>query len=443
MDPARNEIAGVNDPSEYSPVTQSETQETAARKTPDQAFLEKTIHPPSAVAGYEGIPTNDARTQVVMNWVDNRLTETPTTPGAFGEPVNEIQAGAVRGFAFLHTTGMDFPLICFVQYDDSSLAWNQDTTNTKRLDVYPLESFWKDANLFRQCYKSYTYYLNTTAFNNTGAVTTSQFNPAILFAGELPVFFDKDRRRAHKFTQTLMDEGGYFLESDDWPEDFCEKYVSNFVDDKTHKALQSDDPEERAKANVDILNKIVRAAKARWQLKCAKNSRLDIEATNPPFKPPRNIRRIAPDFAYQIINFNNVGNAISGNSAGAVVPTQSQLSNMSTRSFTCPAKEGAYVVNRLNTIDPGWQVASNNRITTSNPSGLYECWFTFNDPLGQDNFAAFTHRGPDGNTRVNRDVLWGTHFTWSWTVFEGLVPNVNIASSQNSAALIQIKGYNG
>jgi len=115
----------------------SEVQSTAPIETPVHAFIAKHVHPPSAVPSYEGIPTNDARTQVVANWVDFNINDDvvfePTLPGgtnAFIRPPS--------GFAYLVTTGMNFPVIAFAKGDDgtSPNIWHQDAANTKPLGVY-------------------------------------------------------------------------------------------------------------------------------------------------------------------------------------------------------------------------------------------------------------------------------------------------------------------
>jgi hypothetical protein len=55
--------------------TNSEIQSAPeASISPSHAFVAKTIHPPSAVGNYEGIPTNDTRSQVLLNWTGFDLT---------------------------------------------------------------------------------------------------------------------------------------------------------------------------------------------------------------------------------------------------------------------------------------------------------------------------------------------------------------------------------
>lgn len=426
-----NTIIGVNDaPSISSSANQSETQQITAPTSPQAAFERKTIHPPEAVDGYCGMPTNDTRTQVVVEWKDSRLIQGSQVANG-NDPNNDVPPGNVAGFAFLQTSGPNFPLMVFVKYDrgGGDIIWRQDVSNTKRNTVYNMNRFWEDAALYRQSSKSYTYYLNTTAFNDVGIVASYQFNPAIEFTGTIPAFFDKTRTKARKFIEKLLDEGAYFSSEHDWNVDIKASYADYFDNDNDFTHIE--DLKVR-------LNKL----KSRRHAELTKKL-LAKGLKAPPFQSIDKPYAVTPDVEFQIINFGSTGNTLSGNTDGAIVPDIEQIMNASARSFQCPAKEGQFVVNRLNNLSPKWWATSHNKQAFS-PYGLYECWYSFNDLLGNDNYARFvTHAAAGTGHETCLDAFWGDDFTWSWTVFDGLVPNTNISVGSASSQLIQIKGYNG
>lgn len=383
-EPAKNEIGAVNDASASSPLVTTETQNSTPALDPKHAFVQKCVHPPTAVPSFEGLPTNDSRSQVCVEWVDSRMVENPTTTGALNTPVLEVQPASVEGYAFLCTTGMNFPIIAFTKGSingASSSHWYPDTRNTKVNDVYDVNNIWKDASLYRKIYGSLTTYLNATAFNDTGMVSMCQFNPAILFTGTLPQFFESKPAKAHRFVDTLLKEGYVFDQDSEWDYDIKQRF-------KTHFPPKSADP-------YVVISK----------------------------QPPKGDKslKITPDMEFQIINFGNQGNSISGNSGGAIVPTSSQVMNSSQRSFVTQAKEGSFTVQRLNNIGPKWYATSHNQIAAS-PNGLFECWFSFTDNLNVDNFKRFVYEN-NGISRTCLDTFWSDDMTWTWVVYDGLVPD--------------------
>lgn len=457
---ASNDIIGAQE--NYAPLIDTETQNKAKRLSPNEAFLAKTIHPPSAVPDYKGIPTNDCRSQVVAEWVDNRLlTDTVID---IGNALVQVPASDIEGFAFLHTSAPNFPVMVFVKIKANSgigaTGWRQDLANTKLLTIYDMNNFWRDATLYRQCYKSYTYYCNTTAFNNVGECTTAQFNPSVQFTAAQPAALNKVA-----FFESLLSAGGVLLESDDWHPEVHTKFDAFMVSKDMLKTLTRDyDKElqkkglskEQSKALISE-QQVAKAFRESTTRLCKEmhQKRIDRaffemygEDADELLKPNSNIEitgnfKITPDMEFQIINFGAMGNSESGNSDGAVVPSMEQLTSLSKRSFTCPAREGQFVVNRLNKAVPSWFSTSHNKQEFS-PFGLYECWYSFNDSLGNDNYRRFQYR-QTGSAVPNtcKDAFWGDDWTWSWTVFDGMVPNVNISSSSTSSQLIQLKGYNG
>nr|WAY16446.1 hypothetical protein [Hepelivirales sp.]WAY16448.1 hypothetical protein [Hepelivirales sp.] len=458
MSATKNDIIGAQE--NFAPLIDTETQNSSAKLSARDAFLAKTVHPPSAVPGYEGIPTNDCRSQVITEWVDNRLINTSKVGG--GGLFTTVPNGEIEGYAFLHTSAPNFPIMVFVKVGPGTIwpngGWRQDIGNTKKLTIYDMNNFWRDATLYRQCYKSYTYYANTTAFNDVGEVSTAQFNPAVQFTAAAPASVNKPA-----FFEALLAHGGVLLDSDDWSNDTLLKYSEFVVGKEMLVALMRDN----SKVDVQKLTKeqqkqltADRTAVAAFREVTSKSvtkmqqARVDrafnakYEEGDEFIKPicDNNIVRnfkITPDMEYQIVNFGAMGNNQSGNSDGAVVPSMEQVTSLSKRAFTCPAKEGQFVVNRLNKAVPSWYATSHNKQLTS-PYGLYECWYSFNDDLGNDNYKPFEFIQAGATAPSTcMDAFWGDDWTWSWTVFDGMVPNTNIATSSVSNQILQIKGYNG
>ena len=128
------------------PVEPSETQTITKVQSEDRSFITKCLHPPSAVPNFEGLPTNDSRSQVVVQWASNKLMDRPYVAAALNEESIPVEQTLVSGFAFLTTTGMNFPVMVFVKVDG---GWRQDVNNTVTNDVYDVTNIWKDANLYR------------------------------------------------------------------------------------------------------------------------------------------------------------------------------------------------------------------------------------------------------------------------------------------------------
>jgi len=161
---------------------------TPPSSSPRAAFVTKCLHPPSSVSSFEGIPTNDARTQVILNYVNVGIINQPTfydTLSTNTVPYND-SANAFT-YAIMCPTGARVLGIPYVRNVTGGVpdVVTQDLTNVMTNDQYNFKFWQNDANLYRPVYKSMTTYLNATAFNDQGIVTSSQFNPNILFAGNL------------------------------------------------------------------------------------------------------------------------------------------------------------------------------------------------------------------------------------------------------------------
>jgi hypothetical protein len=377
----------------------SEVQEDPkVEATPSHAFVAKCLHPPSAIANFEGLPTNDARTQVCVEWKDLRTT---TTPG-YGDGTSgiiDIVPNSVTGYAFLVVSGIILPFIAFVRANIGGVnTWYQDVRNTQPISVYNWRNFHLDANKYRPAYRSLTTYLNATMFNNVGLVASSQFNPAVMFAGNILTLLENHLTKAHKMLPRLIADG-------------------------VVKRISINDP--------DYDDAIIQTLRLPPHVRSVLSEHCG----------PKEALSIDPNMSIQVVNLSS-GNPQLAIGSTAVVPTVSQIMNFSARSYGGKAFEGTFNVSRLNSTAPQWLTASNTDSTVGNNRGLYLCYYWIVYPDGSEHFVPFSWTNdlaPGYSTVV--DTLWSTDMTWSWVVYEGLAPNTLLENG--TAELIIAKSYIG
>lgn len=391
----------------------NEVQATAPVKNPSHSFIDKHIHPPSAVPGYAGMPTNDSRTQVITNWVELNTIRNVKGPAPAGQAPVDAAPNYVDGFAFLHTSGIRHPNIAFFHYNQSgdvADGWHQDVANTIRLSIYDTNRFRYDANKFRPAYRSNTITLNATAFNDVGMLSSCQFNGSLLFSGTILQLTEKYPKRAKAFLTA-----------------HCSAHKIAGIK-KDHLELFPPNIQSHLRDVLHVQDGATILVGGR-----AANLRTEV---------PEQLN-LDPNTSIQFIDFNKQGNGESGNQLGAVVPTHSQVINMSTRSYGGPAKEGNFITQRINTVAPRWMAAANDDAANLPNLGMYECYVAYEDLNGVDQFYPFTEIGVDGKCRPLIDVQWSDDMTWGWTLITGLVPNTNISTGLVSDNLLIVKTYIG
>lgn len=406
-------------------------QNTAPILGPDQAFIEKHVHPPRAVPSYDGMPTNDTRSQVVINWTKyGIINSSKYVPYGVAPQVTPVDPQQVSGYAILSTSGPNHPSYRYVKFDaGSGDTWALDINNCLPLDVYNVNRFPLDANLYRPAYKSTTIYLNATSFNDTGIVASAQFNPPLKFAGNLEQLASKDPKL---FDQFVLFHAAQGVKTDFRPFNLEPKHLERLAD-LHDKALR-----EFAIAEKDRLDKEFEHLSLGEKEEAKKNK-----------KPPAETieLRLDPSFSIQVVDFGAQGNVISGLGSGSIVPTSDQVMNLSTRAYGGKALDGAFIVNRLNTISPEWKCIGPNRNATAFGKGLYYCYYTYENAAGDPllgQFYASAGRTPISGTPgafACEDAQWSMDQTWSWTVFEGLSPN--LVAPSNAQRMLAIKDYMG
>lgn len=368
---------------------------------PSEALIRKCLHPPSAVPEFCGLPTNDARSQVCIEWRDMEIMQNPRGINQSVLPltVQDLTAAdlATFDYAFLIPNGARVKSIGYV-YNKTEGRMMQDLNGVMLEQLYNFQHWKDDVNLFRPSYKSSTFYLNATAFNDTGMVVGNQFNPNILFAGS---FINLSQSNPTLF-YTLV------------------------------KALHT-------KSNI-ITQRPTREEVAEWERlpHYHRVELLKLVGAN-----PTDVLKLDPNTNHQIVSFGRLSNDVGVQN----VPSSSQILGNSLRSLGCKAKEGMFSVQRLNTITPSWNTGSNTFNTnTTGIGGLYQCWYAETNGAGDEYTIQPFYENANVGTDVSAlnalfDTIWTKDMTWSWVRFSGL--SLNSQTSVSTQLLIKkvISGY--
>lgn len=373
--------------------------------TPSQAFVCKVTHPPTTVPEFEGLPTQDARTQVVYNMRNIDVLKTPITYDANSEMYQPNSWSDHNDYTIVVPNGARIKWFgcCYDVTNPNtpgatpevSRYYQQDIANVGVQDNFDFQNWSSTVNLYRPCYKSITMYPNVTAFNNQGIISAQQFNPNILFSGSM--------------SSLSYEQPKLFIEALDHL--YSEQNDSLFQANETHP---------------DFHHSLVES----W------------------FKT-RKIRsrglKLDPDNYLQIINLGNVGYE---SDIISYVPTPSQIAQNSMRSYQDKFINGAFVVSRVNTLSPRWMSGSN---TSQNAQykGLYECWSFTVAGDGSRHLVRLKDPAPaatkPSDAPVMLDTLWSSDMTWQIIRVQGISPNMITPTANNAitASPIAIKNYYG
>jgi len=381
--------------------TDNEVQTTTSyRHNPQEAVIRKTLHPPSAVPEFCGIPTNDARSQVNIEWRNMEIMQTPRLVDSKSNVVFELEAIDLKTFdyAFLIPNGARVKSIGFV-YNAQQGVMMQDLNGVMLEQLYNFENWPRDVNLYRPIYKSSTFYLNATAFNDTGMVVGNQFNPNILFSGTLGDMVHSNPKLFYSYVKSA-----------------------------------------HSRSLIKIHQRPTREIVEAWETipHYHRTEALRLLSAN-----PTDAVDLDPNTSIQIIN---LGQLAPSNFNGVFnVPTTSQILGNSLRSLGCKAKEGMFSVQRLNTVAPAWLAGSNTlgKIVGNPQPGLYQCWVA-QLVNGEYILESYSENAPVGteSTKLNvlYDTLWSKDMTWSWVRFSGLSLN---SQTSVSTQLVIKKTYCG
>jgi hypothetical protein len=383
-------------------VVSSEIQTSSGKSSnPSQAFIKQCLHPPSAVPDFAGLPTNDARSQALAQFVNLELMNRPVIKDKESGKTVVTEAVNFQEFdvGFLMPNGGRVLSIGFVNNSTFNNSMLQDFANVMVQENYDFKAFSHDAQLYRTCYKSTTFTLNATHFNDTGLVAGNQFNPNIMFAGNLLSFANEQPMSFADFVR--------------------DNHKARHFSTVKPSLVTSDHPWFQFPMQVrsDVLRK------------CGLNS--------------ADVLDLDPNTNIQVINFGWI--ADNSDSTNAQFPSLSQIMQQSRRSYGGPAKDGAFSVQRLNTTQPTWCSAGN---TNNTNFGLYQCYAYVGYTVGVVSglfYALYDNIPPgvdDFKPYILLDTLWTKDMTFSWVEFRGLSLNSTVSSSVLTQ-LINKKVYTG
>lgn len=392
--------------------------------TAKHAFITKLLHPPSAVSNYQGLPTGDTRTQVCLDYISVGIN---IQPSYFDRSTSRVtaftDASKFSDYAILCPNGARVLGIPYLLNDSYGIAdyMDQDYSNVMINDQYDFTKWQNDANLYRTSYKSLTTYLNATAFNDTGIVTGIQFNPNILFAGDIINMAHQQPELFYEYVLYEHSRNKYEIASVPKTE-----YV--MIDKLGNKQNIKETIDHRAHHHFGKFMKFPKYI--REQIR----EMLNITDEQYP--------KLDPDTRIQVINMNSTGPADLG-SLSSPIPTPSQMMNSSARSYTGKARDGTFGVQRLNTVSPAWNTGSN---TSDSQNGLYNCYAYTKSSDGSTHFFALHDNTPIGTSAEGlidlKDTLWSKDSTWSIIYYQGLTTQYS-GDSIRQFNLLAYKFYTG
>jgi len=378
--------------------TQSEIQTSAVMTSPAESFIDKCIHPPSAVPGFEGLPTNDSRSQVVMEWRNLNLQKLSLTWADKAGTVKAVPIDPPTDICILLPNG-PMNLSYTFCLPPGSTTWVQDLGNTDIQELYGSDSWIKDVQLYRPIYKSTTVYLNATMFNNVGILTSEQFNPNILFSGTL-----------YEFAMTQ-------------PNDF---YDFIACEHRRTPLLQSSIVTDRRNEFDSLSHPFLTFPRYVRDEICLKLG-----------FPSGSMLNLDPNTTAQVVNF-----GVTGTADANFPPSNSQILQQSVRSYAGKALDGAFVVQKLNSVSPPFMSGSRY---SALKGLLYNCYYVYYGSDGAAHYFPFYPTQPldavFSTALPSTDALWSSNMTWSFIRFSGLQYSSEV--SQNQTQLLVKKYYTG
>jgi hypothetical protein len=106
---------------------QTPMQQEEIKLNDEISFIKKCIHPPSAIPGYNGLPTNDARSQVLTQWRNINIMDTPTILDGTSDTTRVLTTAELQSYnvAILSTNGAKILSIGFI-YNATTGIYEQD-----------------------------------------------------------------------------------------------------------------------------------------------------------------------------------------------------------------------------------------------------------------------------------------------------------------------------
>jgi len=387
------------------------------------AYVSKVTHPPTTMTSdYQGRPDNSQPNVVLMELKSERnISPILTIPNG----TNSTTTVNPSSILFVQTSGLYTSNYVFYQYNlPIGPVWiqpvNQNQTGNQPAISQPnppatlnagynFNNFSNDVSCFRTTYKSSTYYLNATNFNNQGTVTTAKFKPSVLHANDANAYMKLHHHEKLKSQTAINASNKSFLEAIRAAFDF---------DHKKHKNTQDD--------GYDV-----------------------VETTS-----KDNVKEYPFNYAYQIWDFGLSSTALIAPVANStnifysnVMPaTASDIMVSSPKAATRPAKDGAFVVQQqLAETMPWTETTESVTQTLADPRGLQLCIArVLNTITGAYSYMplyASTNNQVDHQFRCS-DTPWNG-IDWSYTLFEGLTVPTTVGTTLTSVPYVTVKSFVG
>lgn len=372
------------------------------------AYVQRVTHPPGEVPGYAGVPDASQSNVTHLRLVGESnhppviirgasATTTTTTPCS---SMLLIQTSGARTANYVFVgNGQNWTQPLSQPSNSSVPAISQLCDAASRTTTYNFSSWDRDVGPFRTTYKSSTYYLNATDFNNQGTVTTAKFKPSYVGTPNALSFLknleETDPAAVNQILEQLPDE--------------C------FVDDPDYTII------------------------------------------NPKTKKPeaghakRTIRNIAPFVLFQIWDTGARRTQVVRNQYDNMqtlfnwLPQNSgDIINMSPKAVSRLAKEGAFVVQQPADSTQSWSAQQSGLDDDLNDTGgLVQCFMRSRDIAGNHSYQAlYSQSTPIGALGAAIDTPWN-NLDWSMTLFEGLTTPQPGVTTLSSSSYITCKSYVG
>jgi len=389
------------------------------------AYVKKVTHPPSNMSSdYLGRPDCSSPNVVLIELKSEQNIAPILAVPTSATTVKTVNPSSMM---FLQSSGAVVSNYVFLYLSDATIAtkgWvqpqgqlaitsgpelqptvTQTTLQSVNMAGYSFNNWQTDVASHRKTYKSSTYYLNATNFNNQGVVTTAKFKPDIVQGLSLLSLLDSHRGDS-KSTANLINAARSSLNVKGY------SLKHNQKSQEMYNKSQQDD-------EFVVLD------------------------TNG-YKLP------GEQMSYQILDFGSFST-----SQGADLPfssqiyyntllpeTSSQVLMSSPKSATRPAKDGAFVVLQQEDEIIPWVANTSNNVA-SVPAGLTLSFMRYS-VSGVSTYIPLYSSTLTGNTfsPATAEVQWSS-LDWSYTLFEGLTVPTTVGTTLTSVPYVTVKSFVG
>lgn len=380
------------------------------------AVVMQCVHPPTAVAGCLGLPTNDDRSQVIVRHLTERMMTTPRIVDHGQDSVRAITDADMTEFSIgiIVPNGMRCHWLQFVNNATVGQQFTQDLANTVVYDGYNWGNYNTDMRFHRPMAGSITTEHNFGRLNPPGLIAATQIYPVIIFQGPSAMLAEKNPRL---FKTWLA------------------KCISRRMIKISPRGAPKTKQDERDYVHVErgFYDKLPHSMRAELREMLRGDFDIDIplsltyiQILDMPTHPDQAV--LAP-----VIPF----------------PSLSQMITGDPKHYTAPATEGVFAVQRYNTLTPAWSRTNLAPYATvpgqeGYVSGMYSCWFSKYDEINMMyEIEPFWEPNPTatstGDLNVLMDTAWREDFTFTFVKVTGLSPNNATVTTSNQWSSLSTK----